>query len=427
MTGDGGAATISGLSNCPAMVEFDFSGYEALIFDMDGTLVDNMPFHRQTWLQWAPREGINLSEEQLLAQTHGTIGEIVARFFPAKSPEERYAIGERKEALYRELYAPHLRLLPGLDDLLEWSLARQMPVALATAGDYNNINFTLDGLNIRRYFRALVGSEDVTHGKPHPEVFLMAAQKLGVAPEKCLVFEDSPAGVEAARRAGMKCVALNLMNPRDEFGNTAHVVAWARDYRELAHNPWTRVSSRVVYENPWINVREDSVIRPDGQSGIYGQVSMNSYAIGVVPLHEDGSVTLVGQYRYTLGQYSWEIPEGGCPFDEKPIDCARRELIEETGLRAASIEPLGGEIHLSNSVTNERGYLFVATGLTEGEAAPEGTEELAIKRVPLERAVEMALHGEINDSLTVTALLLVERALNRAKPVTDAGAKIDSA
>lgn len=391
------------------MVDFDFSQFEALIFDMDGTLVDNMPFHRQTWLQWAPQEGIELPEDEVLALTHGTIGEIVARFFPDKSSEERYQIGERKEALYRELYAPHLRLLPGLEDLLEWTRAQQMPIALATAGDYNNIAFTLDGLEIRPYFQALVGSEDVTRGKPHPEVFLLAAQKLGVAPEKCLVFEDSPAGVEAARRAGMKCVALNLMNPRDEFSETDHVIAWVNDYRELAHNPWTRVSSREIYRNPWIMVTEDQVIRPDGQSGIYGHVGMNSWAVGVVPLHEDGTVTLVGQYRYTMGQYSWEIPEGGCPFEERPIDCARRELIEETGLRAARIKPLGGEIQLSNSVTNERGYLFVATELTEGEAAPEGTEELALKRVPLERAVEMVLNGEINDVLTVTALLLLER------------------
>ena len=393
------------------MVDFDFSQYEALIFDMDGTLVDNMPFHRQTWLEWARREGLNLSKEESMAQTHGTIFEIVRRFFPDKTEEERREIGARKEALYREIYAPHLRLLPGLDDLLEWTRATQMPVALATAGDKTNIDFTLDGLGIRPFFRAIVGSEDVTHGKPHPEVFLLAAQKLGIAPEKCLVFEDSPAGVEAARGAGMKCIALNLMNPRDEFGESSHVVKWARDFRDVAHNPWTTTSSREIYQNPWFSVREDAVIRPDGKPGIYGQVSMKNRAVGIVPLHDDGTVTLVGQFRYTMGEYSWEIPEGGCPFDEEPLEAARRELLEETGLQATKIEPLGGEIHLSNSVTNERASLFVATGLVQGEAAPEGTEKLAIKRVTLEKAVEMATRGEIADGLSVLGLLLAARRI----------------
>lgn len=203
---------------------------------MDGTLVDNMDFHRQTWIQWAPREGLNMSADEIWAQTHGTIGEIVARFFPDKSPEEQFQIGERKEALYREIYKPHLALLPGLDAFLEWTKQHDMPCAVATAGNNNNINFTIDGLGIRSYFRAYVSGDDVTHGKPHPEVFLLAAQELGIDPEKCLVFEDSKVGVEAARRAGMKCVALNLMNAREDFGDTSHVIKWVEDYRDLINN-----------------------------------------------------------------------------------------------------------------------------------------------------------------------------------------------
>lgn len=396
------------------MVDFDFPGFEALIFDMDGTLVDNMSFHARIWPIWARREGLTLSDAELRAQTHGTIGEIVARFFPHHSPKARQEIGARKEALYRQLYAPHLRLLPGSADLLDWAQQTRMPVALATAGDVTNINFTLDGLGIREFFAALVGGEDVSRGKPHPEVFLLAAQRLGVTPEKCLVFEDSPAGVEAARRAGMGCIVVNAMAPRDEFGETSHVLQWARDPRAVAHNPWQTTSRRAVYDNPWLAVEEDEVIRPDGAPGIYGAVKLKSYAIGVVPLHRDGTVTLVGQFRYTMGEYSWEIPEGGCPFDENPLDCARRELREETGLVAAKIEALSGEIHLSNSVTDERGHLFVATGLEQGEAAPEGTEKLALKRVKLEEAVEMVSRGEISDGLSVMALLLASR-LHSAK------------
>jgi len=172
-------------------------------------------------------------------------------------------------------------------------------------------------------------------------------------------------------------------------------------------NPWKTNSSRDIYENPWIKIREDAVTRPDGKAGIYGVVSMKNRAVGVVPLHDDGTVTLVGQFRYTMDEYSWEIPEGGCPADEEPIETARRELIEETGLIAGKIAPIGGEIHLSNSVTDERGYLFVATDLIEGEADPEGTEKIETLRIPLEKAVEMALSGEIKDGLSVLALLLV--------------------
>ncbi|RYG58113.1 NUDIX hydrolase, partial [bacterium] len=145
--------------------------------------------------------------------------------------------------------------------------------------------------------------------------------------------------------------------------------------------------------------------------GIYGVVSMRNRAVGVVPLHDDGTITLVGQWRYTMEEYSWEIPEGGCPEGESPSECALRELREETGLIAASIEPLGGELHLSNSVTDERGYLFVAQGLTQSEASPEETEELHVRRVPLGEVVEMVVGGEISDALTVMAVLLLERTL----------------
>lgn len=174
-------------------------------------------------------------------------------------------------------------------------------------------------------------------------------------------------------------------------------------------NPWQTLSSREIYENAWIQVREDQVIRPDGNAGIYGVVSMKNRAVGVVPLHEDGTVTLVGQFRYTMNEYSWEIPEGGCPMDELLIDCARRELMEETGLIPQKMKEIGGEIHLSNSISDERAYLFVATGLTQGESNPEGTEKLALRRVRLEDAVEMALRGEIRDGLSVLGLLLAAR------------------
>ena len=185
------------------------------------------------------------------------------------------------------------------------------------------------------------------------------------------------------------------------------------------NNPWQTQATREIYNNPWITVREDAVIRPDGAPGIYGVVSMKNRAVGVVPLHADGTVTLVGQFRYPMNEYSWEIPEGGCSATELPIEAARRELREETGLIAAEIEPLGGEIHLSNSVCDERGYLFLATQLEQGEANPEGTEELQLKRVALQDAVAMAVRGEITDGLSVLGLLQAARLPVTGQPAED--------
>lgn len=176
---------------------------------------------------------------------------------------------------------------------------------------------------------------------------------------------------------------------------------------EEQKNPWRRLLSREVYENDWIRVREDSVIRPDGERGIYGVVHFRNIAVGILALEEDDSLYLVGQYRYTLERYSWEIPEGGCPEGEDPLSAAKRELEEETGLRASDWKPLG-EAHLSNSVTDERAVCYVARGLTRGKQNPEGTEQLAIRRVPFSEALRMALAGEITDALSLMAIMQYE-------------------
>lgn len=170
-------------------------------------------------------------------------------------------------------------------------------------------------------------------------------------------------------------------------------------------NPWTTLSTREVYANPWIHVREDQVINPSGGRGIYGVVEYQNRAVGVVPIDDEGFTWLVGQWRYCHESYEWEIPEGGCPPGEKPAECARRELLEETGLRAEVIEPLLSGLQLSNSTTNEVCDLFVARGLSFGESAPEETEKLNVKRLPLKEAIQMAMDGRIKDSPSVLALL----------------------
>ena len=177
-------------------------------------------------------------------------------------------------------------------------------------------------------------------------------------------------------------------------------------------NPWTTLSRRVAYENPWIAVREDQVVRPDGQPGIYGVVQFKNRAVGVLPVEVDGSVWLVGQYRYPLDRYSWEIPEGGCPAGEDPEATARRELREETGLVADACE-LINVAHLSNSVSDEVAYLYRATGLQRGLSEPEGTERLQVIRLGWDVVWKMVQDGTITDSMSVIALYA--EALRRAE------------
>jgi 8-oxo-dGTP pyrophosphatase MutT (NUDIX family) len=168
-------------------------------------------------------------------------------------------------------------------------------------------------------------------------------------------------------------------------------------------NPWLSISSKQIYDNPWISVCEDRVVRPDGKPGIYGVVHYKNIAVGVLAIEED-HIYLVGQYRYPLKRYSWEIPEGGCPEGEELLRAAQRELREETGLEAARWQMLG-EAYLSNSVADEYAVWFVATGLVPGEVRPEGTEKLSVRRVPLRQAMTMALDGEITDALSLLALM----------------------
>lgn len=172
-------------------------------------------------------------------------------------------------------------------------------------------------------------------------------------------------------------------------------------------NSWQTLSETLVFETPWIKVSEHKVLNPAGNPGIYGKVSFKNLAIGVVPIDEDGYTWLVGQWRYPLNQYSWEIPEGGGPHGIDPLISAKRELKEETGLIAANYSELC-RMHTSNSVSDELAIIYLATQLTQGDAEPEESEDLMIKRIKLEDAVEMVMNGEITDSLSMIALLKIK-------------------
>lgn len=174
------------------------------------------------------------------------------------------------------------------------------------------------------------------------------------------------------------------------------------------NNPWQILESSVPYQNNWIKVVHNQVINPSGGTGIYGTVEFKNVAIGIIPIDAEGNTWLVGQYRFPLDEYSWEIPEGGCPEGEDWLAAAQRELLEETGLIAQKWTMIS-KLHTSNSVCKEVAYIYLAEELTQTESEPEETEQLQVKKVKIEEALKMVLEDKITDSISVAGILKVAR------------------
>lgn len=179
-------------------------------------------------------------------------------------------------------------------------------------------------------------------------------------------------------------------------------------------NSWQTLSSELVYESAWISVHKHQAINPAGNPAVYSVVNFKNLAIGILPLSSDGFTWLVGQWRYPLNAYSWEIPEGGGPLGEAPIETAIRELKEETGIVAKNFEEIM-QLHLSNSATNEHAFVFLATDLTFEESEPEESEDLTIKKIHINDAFEMVMNGEITDGISVAAIFKVKYLLDNGK------------
>jgi 8-oxo-dGTP pyrophosphatase MutT (NUDIX family) len=175
-------------------------------------------------------------------------------------------------------------------------------------------------------------------------------------------------------------------------------------------NPWQVLEEKKIYENPWIKLTEFDVINPSGGKGIYGKVHFKSIAVGALALDEELNTYLVGQYRFPLDRYTWEIPEGGGAFGVDPVESAKRELLEETGLVATEWTQII-EMHLSNSVSDEYAVIYLARGLKQETASPEETEQLQVKKLPFEEVYQMVERGEITDSMSVAAILKVKLML----------------
>lgn len=206
----------------------------AAIFDMDGTLIDNMNFHERAWFVFLAKHGVQTNSEEYIEKSQGTIRQVLRRYFGDQLSEaELYELSQEKEAIYRELYLPHLKEVKGLTCFLQEIKSRKLRLAVATSGDKTNVFFILNSLKITEFFEVIVSSEDVSQGKPHPETFLLTAQKLNVSPNNCLVFEDSLSGITSAFNAGMATIALSTMHTHDQLMQYHHVFKVIRNYTEI--------------------------------------------------------------------------------------------------------------------------------------------------------------------------------------------------
>lgn len=204
---------------------------KAFIFDLNGTMIDDMDFHIRAWHAILTSLGAELSVEQVKLECYGKNEELLERIFPGRfSNEEMQAMILQKENTYQLEFKPHLKLISGLESFLQKAYAESIPMGIGSAALPMNINYVLDGLHIRHYFKAIVSAVDVTISKPHPETFLSCAKQLGVEPENCIVFEDSPKGVLAAKTAGMPCVVLTTMHSADEFEGADNILLKVPDY-----------------------------------------------------------------------------------------------------------------------------------------------------------------------------------------------------
>jgi len=208
---------------------------KAFIFDLNGTMINDMPYHAKAWKRVANEElGGNFSDAEIKQNMYGKNPEVLIRLFGEGkySDEEMDRISEQKEEQYRREYKDELQLLPGLANFLEKAYQAGIPMAIGSAAIPSNIDFVLDNLNIRHYFKAIVSAADVTHSKPDPESFTKPAHLLGVKPEDCIVFEDVPKGAEAAHNAGMKAVILTTTHPVEDFSDRDNILHFAVDFND---------------------------------------------------------------------------------------------------------------------------------------------------------------------------------------------------
>jgi len=207
--------------------------YKAFLFDLNGTMVDDMQYHVKAWHRIFNELGANISMERMKEECYGKNQEVIERILPGRfTEEEKTEMSFAKERAYQKAFKPHLKLIDGLDEFLETAYHQNIKMAIGSAAIMFNVDFVLDGLNIRKYFSAIVSADDVSRSKPDPETYLKCADVLKVSPEDCIVFEDAPKGVESARNAAMRSVVLTILHEQHEFDQYNNIVAFGKDYKD---------------------------------------------------------------------------------------------------------------------------------------------------------------------------------------------------
>jgi beta-phosphoglucomutase len=205
----------------------------AFLFDLNGTMIDDMNFHIKAWHGILNGLGADISMERMKEECYGKNDELLERIFPGRfSAEEKTKMSYAKEAAYQQEFRPSLKLIAGLDEFLEKAYKENIPMAIGSAAIMFNIDFVLDGLGIRHYFKSLVSAESVENSKPDPETFIKCAEQLGVSKKDCIVFEDAPKGVESAANAGMECVVITTMHTEEEFSAYKNITCFIKDYTD---------------------------------------------------------------------------------------------------------------------------------------------------------------------------------------------------
>ncbi len=208
--------------------------YKAFLFDLNGTMINDVSYHVNAWYRILNELGANISRERAKEECYGKNQELLERVLPDRfSKKEKDTISLEKERQYQEEFKPHLKLIDGLDLLLKRSKSSGIKMAIGSAAIQSNIDFVVDGLNIRHYFDAIVSADDVLYSKPDPETYIKCAGKLGIEPNDCLVFEDAPKGAESAKNADMDCVIITTLYKPGEFDNLNNIIACIEDYNNF--------------------------------------------------------------------------------------------------------------------------------------------------------------------------------------------------
>lgn len=207
------------------------TSYSAFLFDLNGTMINDMPYHIQAWHRILTDFGADISLERTKEECYGKNEELIERIFPGRfSHSEKTEMGLAKEKKYQEVFKKELRLIHGLHEFLHDSNKAGIKIAIGTAAIRGNVDFVIDGVNVRHYFDAIISADDVHTSKPHPETYLKCAQALGVAPEDCLVFEDTPKGAECALNAGMNCIIVTTLHQPEEFSTYKNVIGFISNF-----------------------------------------------------------------------------------------------------------------------------------------------------------------------------------------------------